>query len=998
MTAAEAKLPGTVVLNCRDGSTIRGSVASWEVNSDYNPMPNTQAAYTATGKVTIPAGCRTYKGTTLKATAQIIVRGGNMVIRKIKVPMGIEVKYDTSEADAMKLLPSEVTVECGSDSSTFAMVTWNRKSGATYVQKPTSGAAETTYTGTVKLPSGYQFDSGVETTIETTIKVLKDGEKPTPKYVNDSDTPEIPIPYTGNPSDMGEIKKHLPDKVRLFCEDGSVISVAVEKDNWSTPTQDTSNMGDYAGKYSSNYLYSRITLPASYAFDQTVTSESVTAFICEKKRDHTKLLAAKEAARQQLDRVDSSEEKASSDRKIFLADSGTTPEQVTSGVKFIVNAGEVKDLIDELKKLCNTELAILDTYEPDKNQTFVDNKAKEMNARTEALKKILNNGCLTGTCFKDVNIAENVKAKLESESFKKGGRYAYDPANYPMKLGETYLLPQYVTVVVDAQGTTAEVELAWEVDGGNVTVTTADAQKTKLQNAEVMPKAANNKMPRAFTCTVSIVGYQKDSSWVDLQNKSVTTYSSCLVGSPISQGDWYDSDKAILNADEKNDFCVRAAFLDYKNNKLVEGIDPGQITVSWISNDWIIEKDEPLLSDITVTGVDTDQDSTPFTPKFDMTATAAKVPTAVNSDLVYDSTMNLTYCSVELSIPADAITLTEYAIEQGWYVPEQGVMLGSKTYVKVYVRRPVIKVTSAEKQNNGYANITFTAEKWKGSSDVQVALVDYGWDPYDGTDMYTKVAKKSVSVDSDKEYQAKIDISNLDSGLKCNVWVKVGDEDWTQSNVQFTKPQSSSASFMRAGLVSSLALKVPEDGSGTEENSPAVTVESAQLSEDKSLVTVAFCAAHCSGSSVQTALVPNTLDTFDGTAAGSFASTDAVAVEADGTYASDISASGIPAGDYTVWVKAGDGDWQKSTVTYTHSDVDSDGDSDTDSDADSDVDSDGDSDTDSDTATVTGSVGSRDAIAPENNLQPETEENDSADPDENAQSDTPFAGSGESGE
>ena len=167
-------------------------------------------------------------------------------------------------------------------------------------------------------------------------------------------------------------------------------------------------------------------------------------------------------------------------------------------------------------------------------------------------------------------------------------------------------------------------------------------------------------------------------------------------------------------------------------------------------------------------------------------------------------------------------------------------------------------------------------------------------------------------------------------------------------------------------------------------------MESAQLSEDKSLVTVAFCAAHCSGSSVQTALVPNTLDTFDGTAAGSFASTDAVAVEADGTYASDISASGIPAGDYTVWVKAGDGDWQKSTVTYTHSDVDLN--------ADSDADSDVDSDTDSDTATVTGSVGSRDAIAPENNLQPETEENDSADPDENAQSDTPFAGSGESGE
>ena len=66
------------------------------------------------------------------------------------------------------------------------------------------------------------------------------------------------------------------------------------------------------------------------------------------------------------------------------------------------------------------------------------------------------------------------------------------------------------------------------------------------------------------------------------------------------------------------------------------------------------------------------------------------------------------------------------------------------------------------------------------------------------------------------------------------------------------------------------------------------------------------------------ALVPETEATFDGTAAGSFIPS-AVAVAADGDDTADISVSGITAGKYAVWIRVGDGAWQKSNTAYTQS-------------------------------------------------------------------------------
>ena len=1009
--AAAAKLPGTVVLNCKDGSAIRGSVASWEVASSYNATPGKQTAYTATGEVTIPAGCRTDGGKTLKAEAGIIVRGGNTTIKSIKAPDGIEVEYDTDEKEAMKRLPSEVLLKCF-EGNAVGTVTWSRKSGEAYNANPTAEPAKTVYTGTVTLPSGYQLKSGVKATIETTITVVEAGVTPKKKIVRTNCiTIEISIPYTKN---RDEIKANLPEKIRLVCEDGSLITVPVKDTLWNCYETYGWIPEEYNACCEGRYPYNSITLPDGYELESSIASEVPAATIYIKKRDHTKLQAALEAAHQQEARIAAGEESAVDNGKIYLAEDNVEENKVTSGVKFIWKSSDEGSKLTKFQETLTSEFKSwytnnnLDEYDLNANQASVDTRAEELNEQTAEIKQILDSKYKTGTGFTNLSLAKNVRQMLESESFKKGNNYAYDPANYPMKLGKTYYLPQYVTVVVDEKGRKGRVELAWEVSGNpaaGLEINKTNDQGTKLSNAEVTPKDIKDNKPYSLSCKVSIVGYQGDSDWVDLpQEQKVECYDNCLVGSPISVTQTkVGEDNEDLNAGEEGRFSVRAFFLDSRSRNLVEKIDPDKITVEIRKlNYWEPDNERPLLKDIKVTEASR-EGSTVYGYKFTMTATAEELPAVVDPD------DELAKGRVLLSIPAGAITLTDDAIKQGWYIPENGLNPGSDVDVLVYVKIPVINVTEVKITYTTFVNITFSAKNWKGSSDVMVALVRSDWNPYYGEKNYKDAAKSDpVSVDSDEEYQAGICIEDLygKDKVRFNVWVKVGDGDWQQSKKEDINLSTASTTAMRAGLASSLALEVP-----------AVTVESAQLSEDKSLVTVAFCTAHCSGSSVQTALVPNTLDAFDGTAAGSFVSTDAVAVEADGTYTADISASGIPAGDYIVWVKTGDGDWQKSTVIYTHTDAGTDtgAESGTDTGANNGAESGTDtgsnngaeSGTDAgansgaesgtDANPTEGAGGSQVGLVPENEIKPETEEDTPAVPNENTQTDAQSNSAGTDG-
>ena len=766
--AAMKRLPVKVSLETHNGKTVSANV-TWKRKGGetYHATPTSTTAVTYVGTVTIPSGY-TYTGK-LTAETTITVCGGDKTIKELKGPKGgFEVNYGTSEEDAKKRLPGEVRLVSYTNDSLYVSVTWTKKGDEAYNATPIS-AASVTYIGTVQIPDGYSFDG--ETTMETMITVLEQGKTATPKYIVPSgECMKIYIEsYTG---DVAEIRGHLPSKIRLSCEDGSPITVTVEPSDWSSLNLSPSYTGSYF-MYTCYYFFNNITLPDGYVFK---SQGSAACDIYVKMQDTSKLQEAMEAAEALCNRIETEEAAALAyPDRIYMAPDGTKPSEVSIGVRFIEKS-QIESKQKELGDLCkDAQSDYLDN--PGKNQAAVDAITKQLKDATTALEKILDNYCRRGTGFTDATIVHNVYEKLKS--FEGSSNYVYDPANYPMKLEKPYTLPQYVSVVIDDKGNTADVELEWTVSGdATFTFKETDDNGVKLKAAELTSTATSGDKPGSLSCTVLASGYDFGGKRVTL-NKQVASFDNCVVGASISKG---VSKYSIpeLTSGKESFFKVEVDFKDARDMINIDN-DPSQISVTDVS----AYSGGTLLADLKVTAASTKLVS----PVFEMTTKAAQLPAVIDPTT---ETEQYVTGKVKLSVPADAITLSSYAVENGWYIP------------------------------------------------------DGGW-----------------------EFEADVRVYN-----------------------------------------------------------PALKVKSAQLSTDKSKVTAAFGTAHWSNScEVRVALVPETAASFDGTATGSSVSPDAVTVAADGEYTADIPASGITAGKYAVWVKVGDGEWQKSTVTYTHSDTTDSGDS-----------------------------------------------------------------------
>ena len=753
---AMKKLPGNVSLLTYDGKTVSANVAWARKSETYNATPTSAATVTYVGTVSIPNGY-TYIGT-LEVTAGITVRGGDRTIKKLTGPKnGFEVNYGTSEADAKKRLPSEVRLISYTDDSSFATVTWTQKGDETYNATPASDTT-VTYIGTVQIPDGYYFNG--DTTIETTITVLESGRSATPKDVKEEIAP-INIYIESYTTDMDEIKGHLPGVVRLYCEDDSPITVTVDKTKWNMGSRQTES-GNYY-KYVATYSFGDITLPDGYVFStSSMGSASISIYV--KKRDNTRLQEALKAAREQQERVSPIEVLVLEypDTKIFKVADGTKPSEVATGVKFIQES-EVEDKLDNLDYLIDGMLTA-DRYNPDESQAAVDALADEMNEATAVLKAILDNNCQIGTGFTTANIIFNVRKALDS--FEGNSNYAYDPANQPMKpqLSDESCLtfPTEVRVVINANGDLADVKLNWTIGDTSYAEIRKDAYGTQYVWVK---KPAE---PRDISFTVRAIGYYEGNKWVDLNDEQIEAYNNCCVGAPISKDESQVTidDIPKLTSGKDSSFAVSVPFKYSYYEKMIEiDIDPSRITVTDDSS----YTGGTLLNNLKVTGVHTDQK----VPVFDMTATAAQLPAVINPN----ETNQYVKGKVKISVPADAITLTEYAVETNWYVPD-----GSWEFeADVWVYNPAVTVKSAQlSSNNSRVTVDFSTAHWSGSQDVQMALVPSSADSFDGTATDSFVLSDAVTVNADIDYTTSISASGIAAG-DYTVWVKVGNGKWQKS-------------------------------------------------------------------------------------------------------------------------------------------------------------------------------------------------------------------------
>lgn len=174
---AEVTLPATVK------ATADGAEVELAVTWDPATIDTTTAGEkTATGTVTVPEGYELGEGVSNTVTAKVTVKEESTE-PTADVIEGIVAPTAAVTVGAEVTLPKTVTaIIKGSDETVELAVVWD---GA----PDTSAVGETTVTGTVTVPEGYELGEGVTTTVVLTVKVAEAPAKDLPMVVEASYNP-----------------------------------------------------------------------------------------------------------------------------------------------------------------------------------------------------------------------------------------------------------------------------------------------------------------------------------------------------------------------------------------------------------------------------------------------------------------------------------------------------------------------------------------------------------------------------------------------------------------------------------------------------------------------------------------------------------------------------------------------------------------------------------------------------------------------------------------
>ena len=128
--------------------------------------------------------------------------------------------------------------------------------------------------------------------------------------------------------------------------------------------------------------------------------------------------------------------------------------------------------------------------------------------------------------------------------------------------------------------------------------------------------------------------------------------------------------------------------------------------------------------------------------------------------------------TVALFIPYDAVELTDWAKESGWYIPKNGVDLT----VAVEIRHPTIKVTKAAAAVETEVRIDFGAEHCDNTSgSVRMALVPSTANDFKSSATGSFMSNYGELLTGNGNYNINIPVSKLTAGTEYAVWVKIGD-------------------------------------------------------------------------------------------------------------------------------------------------------------------------------------------------------------------------------
>lgn len=558
----------------------------------------------------------------------------------------------------------------------------------------------------------------------------------------------------------------LPAEITLNVKDGSEVKAAAAGWSWA---DGVTYSGTTAGNYTAATAF---TVPSGYTYSGAKT---VTAAVTVKALDMSKFDAALAAAEAKLSKftVVNNAAEATDASKIYVVPNGTTADNVTKDVKFVLatDAAAYTALENAINKAKAAQLFA--------SQATCDKLTTELTTAAANADNLISNP-QTGTAYTNDYIKAQIKAWLDNGKADQNSKWAISYAAWPMKYDQehnpTYQLPETTNEMqLSADGATGEVTLTWTITTTGwkdyLKIETGSEADVKIISVKQAPAA-----PMEITFRVSAAGYGE-----------IGTYTA-TIGAPISVSTTQPTDAPRFAPITPNSIIGR-----------VSGTSTVQINLNGaeaIKSVKIKDGDSNL---ITVSGFRPTQGGDPHISIIDsgvesvaIDTTGLELTISITTGTVggvWSPNNNTTPAYFlgklkDISIKPSAFELYSFGEKNpGWYLPTDTLRPND---IEVWVLRPVFtKVDSTEGTDT--RSFRIHTQYMPGDAKVSVAFALKGVEPKDFGD---SVIKAAATLEGNGVYLATFDKDVFQSGKEYNVWCRLNATDWVQTNIQFTVSNS----------------------------------------------------------------------------------------------------------------------------------------------------------------------------------------------------------------
>ena len=666
---------------------------------------------------------------------------GAAPIEDVKVP------YGTSEEEALKALPTTVTLKLKDGSPISVTVTdWKWDKDAAYTQRPTTKPDSTPAVATVTIPSGYTYNGTLTATAKVTVLPL-DREKLVAAIQDAEAVWSQKLTDDEWEAAQDNTKIWITDKAADAVTEGVRFTTSEAKKNLETAISkaQTAEKTDFESQKACD--------EAAKALRDAITvfEESIQIGTLNKQAFDDAMKAAKAV----IDNTVTDEKTAVADKTKILIIDNKFPADITEDVRFTTSVAKntLETAISNAKDVENNDSASQQDY---------DDAANALRTAITTFNGTIQTGESKAT---DAYILQQVKENLLNPD---KGDYAYSSHMQPLKPGYAYWLYNgYYSVPNSSVG----VSIEWSVSGsdkvtiGNTDESDKDSNGYHYGYGAKIADGTTTPTPVTFTAKV------KNS-----QNDHVigTLDYPATIGAPIrvsaNQPDTVPQFTAINGA-----YTTSATNFKGTVPITLNGAD----AIASVSDGCVTMDAQSTLSDsskVSFSHISVD--------KVEKSDTGLNVTVTVTTGAiggVWDE--NSPYPFKEGILPNISIDTSKLQLKEntlGWYLPTDNTLKLKDMTVEV-LTPAFTGVYPADDPTTGNPTFTIQTQNMPENAKVEVALEkkDVGAGGIDNATI-----KKDATRGDDGKYSVTFDKSEFEAGAEYYLWFRYGSpgSDWAYEN------------------------------------------------------------------------------------------------------------------------------------------------------------------------------------------------------------------------